>query len=311
LKTSAKASVVSHPAQFSSPTYQDNEHVTVSITYYRCAHTLRQAVESILKQTHQSLTLVVVNDGDEPPWRLLDDMDDPRLVCFDLQRNRGTYFAHAVVLNATPDSYFLIQDADDWSEPHRLATLLHHVRTEGTAGAISALQYHDPEGRESLIHFRQFHARKRPLPGRKMLNVSHHGLFRTSSLKAIGGYYAGFRIAYDRLLVNLLLMAGGLCFVNEPLYHYHYRAASLVNAPKTKGFSKARRQVARQLKQMYDRAYRVYKQHLAGQMGHDLFCARIRQICQHHATLESKTALQAESNRLREHLTTPIVSGRI
>jgi glycosyltransferase involved in cell wall biosynthesis len=303
LKPAAKAYVASGSRRLVSPANQDDDHVTVSIAYYKCANTLRPAVESILNQTHPSLTLVVVNDGDEPPWNLLADINDPRLVCFDLQRNRGPYFAHAVALNATPDPYLLIQDADDWSEPHRLETLLHHIRTDGTAAAISALQYHDHKGQESTIYFTKFQARKRPSTARKMAGVSHHGLFRTDSLKAVGGYYAGFRIVYDSFLVNLLVLTGGVSFVNEPLYHYYYRKDSLMNAPKTRGRSKANRQVVRQLEQMYNQAYRAYKQYSARHIGYGLFCAKIRHICKRHLTPESKTALQIESNRLHELLT--------
>src|SRR5262245_35812210 len=89
------------------------QRVTVSIPYFRCKPYICRAVESILEQTYHHLTVVVVNDGDpEPPWDQLAHIDDPRLVRFNLAANYGRYFVDAVVLNATPDLYFVVQDAD-------------------------------------------------------------------------------------------------------------------------------------------------------------------------------------------------------
>src|SRR4051794_32338454 len=113
--------------------------VTVAIPYFQCKPSIGQAVESMLSQTHSALTLVVVNDGDpEPPWPALDHIHDPRLVRFDLPTNRGIYFANAVVLAATDDPYFVVQDADDWSEPQRIAQLLQKLRAEDADGVLSA-----------------------------------------------------------------------------------------------------------------------------------------------------------------------------
>src|SRR5262245_6669645 len=99
--------------------------VTVVITHYQCRAYIRQAVESILNQTHANLTLVVVNDGDpDPPWPELAHIGDRRLVRFDLSRNYGLYFAIQVVLAATDAPFFAVQDADDWSDPPRIARLL-------------------------------------------------------------------------------------------------------------------------------------------------------------------------------------------
>ncbi len=58
--------------------------VAVSIPFYRCRALLRRAVVSILNQTYTNLILVVVNDGDQPPWEVLDDIKDSRPFKFDL-----------------------------------------------------------------------------------------------------------------------------------------------------------------------------------------------------------------------------------
>src|SRR5690606_4514374 len=96
--------------------------VVVSIPCFGCHRYIARSVESILQQTYTDIQVVVVNDGDpRPPWEALSHIDDPRLVRFSLPENYGPYFAHAVVLAATSSPYFLVQDADDWSDPERIA----------------------------------------------------------------------------------------------------------------------------------------------------------------------------------------------
>src|ERR1039457_1012362 len=81
--------------------------ITVSLPYFSDRPFLRRAVESVLGQTHGDLTLIVVNDGDLPePWDLLADINDPRLVRFDLGAHRGRFFADAVALAPVSLPYF-------------------------------------------------------------------------------------------------------------------------------------------------------------------------------------------------------------
>ena len=223
-------------------------HVTVSIPYYRCPQGLRRAVESVLEQTHRELTVVVVNDGDDPPWQLLEDMDDPRLVRFDLDANYGRYFADAVTLEAAQSPYFLVHDADDWSESDRLAKLLDTLHTSGATGVISAMQVHELVRQRVPIAVQRYAQLNRPMTETLEHRGTHQGVFRTRSLRAVGGYYGGFRIGYDTLLINFLLMAGRIVYLDQPLYHRMLRPDSLTSAPETGLNSQARQETARSLK---------------------------------------------------------------
>src|SRR5690349_9267744 len=113
--------------------------VMACIPFFRCREHIRRAVESLLTQTHRNLVVVVINDGDsEVPWDQLAHIRDPRLVCYDLSKNRGPYFATAVALNATSAPYLLIQDADDWSSPTRIGRLLTALEHDRSDFAFSA-----------------------------------------------------------------------------------------------------------------------------------------------------------------------------
>src|ERR1700729_1819257 len=171
--------------------------ITVSLPYFGCRPLLRRAVESILAQTHGDLTLIVLNDGEQPgPWDLLADIKDRRLVRFDLDANRGRYFADEVALSATSDRYFMIQDADDWSSLDRAALLYEALREDNAGAAFSAIErYVAGEPHELSTPG----CTLPPLP--QLTSIAYHfGLYRTQSLRAIGGYYGGFRFGYDTVI---------------------------------------------------------------------------------------------------------------
>ena len=183
-------------------------NVTVSIPYFQCKPFIRRAVESILSQTYSHLTLIVVNDGDpDSPWEELSDVDDPRLIRFDLAVNRGPYFVNDVILRATPDPYLMVQDADDWSDPERISLLLEIIREDHAVAAFSAENRHFLPGKKiTARQFERFPGLAQPLTYQYEFRANNHGLFMAEALRNVGGYYGGFRIAYDRLLINFLLI---------------------------------------------------------------------------------------------------------
>jgi len=276
-------------------------HVTVSIPYYQCKQYLRKAVESILGQTHTNLTLIVVNDGDEDaPWDFLSDINDSRLIRFDLSSNHGRYFADVVVLNATADPYFLVQDADDWSEPDRISILLEILREDHSDAAISAeYQYYTINGNVVSKRKGDFFALNRPLTHRFEFRSSHHGLFKTQSLRNIGGYYGGFHIGYDRLLINLLQMTGSISYINEPLYNRIIRTDSLSQCAATGMSSPTRREARRLLEHIYAEALELYIQYLSGHIEAETLARLIRQICNSHINQKDQADLIEASKRLR------------
>ena len=279
----------------------DNCRVTVSIPYFQCQPYIRRAVESILGQSHANLIVVVVNDGDaEPPWAELAHITDPRLVRFDLARNRGRYFADAVVLNATSAPYFVIQDADDWSDPDRIAVLLDKLREDQADGVVSSIyRYHMNDGKVIAKRKESYSAINRPLTKRLEHRACHVGLFRSEFLKKIGGYYGGFRIGYDTQILSFLLMAGRISYVDRPLYNRLVRPGSLTNSKATGMKSPARHHVHQQLQEIYSEVYEHYTWYLGGEIGKEAICKLIRQIRSKYLPRDTCAELMEASQRLR------------
>lgn len=275
--------------------------VTVSIPAFQARPYLRRAVESILAQTHSDLVLVVVNDGDpEQPWDELSGISDRRLIRFDLDTNRGRYFADAVVLNATTDPYFLIQDADDWSEPNRISILLEIMGQDYSHAAISAMFVHmldqDQVPCNDTLRFERL---REPLTHEYMYRGPHHGLFKCQALRRIGGPFGGFTIGYDKLLVNLLLMTGRISYVDVPLYHRLIRPNSLTTSELTGLGSHVRLEVRKQLSSIYSAAFKSYLGYKAGEIDASTLAASIRRLCSQNVTRRDTAGLSAASSALR------------
>ena len=298
--------------------YADCGAITASIPYYGCRAYLRRAVESLLTQTHRNLTVVVVNDGDsQPPWDNLRDIDDPRLIRFSLRRNHGPYFASAVVLNATRTSYFLLQDADDWSSPDRAAHLLARLHRDGSDFAVSAQSVWNRNGRRLGLVWSQ---RTTAAGDSQCLRIStlitpqyrnrapHHGLFRVAAVRRVGGYYGGFRISYDTLITNLIMMTGRVSHVPKALYHRTIRPESLTQARATGHGSPARLHANLQLDKIYKACFRSYTEYQAGKIDSSRLCDSIRVSVARMVSRADARELATEAARLQEVLSR---SGRL
>jgi glycosyltransferase involved in cell wall biosynthesis len=292
--------------------------VTASVPYFGALPYVRRAVESLLQQTHRNLTVVVVCDGDpNPPWPELSHIRDPRLVRFSLQGSRGPYFAHQVVLGASSTPYFLVQDADDWSSPERVAILLSKLIADGSDLAFSAWQQYREDSSGALkkdsIRWRRRNPAAAPfkgsaaqepflfdpvLTGEFINRASHHGVFRKQALERIGGYYGGFRMNYDTLLTNLLLIVGKVSFVDAPLYHYLHRCDSLSHSRATGARSAERNLTREKQAALYREALQLRRSWVDRQISSVELTARIAQLVTRSVPVEARNALARETSRL-------------
>ncbi len=279
----------------------NNCHVTVSLSYFQRKEQVRRAVESILGQTHTDLTLVVVNDGDgDPPWDQLADIHDPRLERFDLKTNHGRYFADAVVLNATEDPYFLIQDAGDWSDPERIAILLEVLREDYSNAALSAeYLYTMIDGKMVSKTKKSYLGMTRSLTYSFENRASYRGLYRTEALRRIGGTYGGFHTGYGVLQLHFLLMTGSVSYIDDPLYHRVIQANPFNHSTETEMIALVRREVARQLEAIYEEVFALYIKYLSGQIEAETLARLICQISNRGVAQKDQADLIEETNSLR------------
>ena len=197
---------------------EPGKRITVCLSTYQCRDgaALRTAVESILGQTYENLLLVVVSDGDpDTPWSAIEDIDDPRMISVEFPENIGQYAVYDAVLNATPDAYMAIQGDSGTSHHGRLERLMDAMCSTNADVTFSDIVIQDAEG--NAVH--------RPADPRRMSDRpdgfacvgSHFGLWKTQSVRSVGGYYGGYREG-GVAAVSLVSRLGRPAFLRKPLY---------------------------------------------------------------------------------------------
>ena len=78
-------------------------------------------------------------------------------------------------------------------------------------------------------------------PGQIVHVGSHVGLWKTESLRAIGGYYGGFNLGADTVVVGLMARLGRAAFVREGLYRAKRSPESMTSKHDTNMQSPARK----------------------------------------------------------------------
>lgn len=288
-----------------------NGLVTACIPYFQCAAHVCGAVESLLSQSYTNILVIVMNDGDpNPPWRALSHIRDPRLVRFELSANRGPYFALEVARAASAGQYFLIQDADDWSASSRVQHLVRALEREGSDLAVSAQpQYIDAQGRRKILDIRWRRMVKSPARRDRFVvktvlgpefeyRLPHAGLFRNSLLQQLGGYYGGFRVGYDTLLTNLVLMTGKVSHVRLPLYWRLVRPESLTHSDSTGITSDFAQRATGEIRKLYKACYAWYTHFQSRRISREELKRGIRMICWSHVPIHERHALLQETHRL-------------
>lgn len=107
--------------------------VSVLMPVYNAARFLREAVESVLAQSHSALELVAIDDASsDGSYELLSELAarDPRVRVFRQPHNQGIVAArNRAFREANPEAeYCAILDADDVCEPDRLALQVEFLR---------------------------------------------------------------------------------------------------------------------------------------------------------------------------------------
>lgn len=193
---------------------------------------LRQAIDSIRGQTLREFEFLILDDGSERPE-----------TCAELERQgaadsrvrlvRGPPRGLTATLNCglalAAGEWIARQDADDWSEPHRLerqAAFLDQHPQIALCG--SNAWTHLSDGRPlwaTRLPAGQAAIREALWEGNPFVHGST--LFRAGVARKFGGYREEFPCAQDYDLFWRLSDAGGAANLPEPLYHYRHRAGAV------------------------------------------------------------------------------------
>ncbi len=179
----------------------DPPAVTVLVGAYDNERTLPRAIASILGQTEPSLELIVIDDGSGD--RSADAAraaigSDPRGRVIRLERNVGIARSLNAGLQAAAAPVVVIQDADDYSAPDRLARQLGALEADPSVAVVGArMREVDSDGR--VLRPRTAFVAGEVGPVLLRFNPVPNGsaAFRRDVAVALGGYDPRYRYAAE------------------------------------------------------------------------------------------------------------------
>lgn len=223
--------------------------VLAVIPHFKYEKWLPYAIESMLAQTRPPDGIVVIDDASEPPpVEIVQQF--PQVTLMVTAENVGIFrILQAVVDHADYDA-LLIQDADDWSTPERLALLLEEAERTGAELVGSQVEqvFEDAAPQPMVMYPQDVNAIVIKLP-----YTNFHPLILGSALvgrdlvRRIGGFASGLRMNADSEFIRRSVFATKVRNIRQRCYFYRRHNASLTRHPTTGDASPERAEVRRKL----------------------------------------------------------------
>jgi len=197
-------------------------YISVIMAVYNGEEFLREAIESILKQTFTDWELIIVNDGSQDSsLSILNEYQekDKRIIIID-QENMGLTKSLNVAISHSKGRYIARQDADDLSEVHRFSNFKKFVEDNGDIEFYSTPVYVFTNDIKEKVVIPWWFRRNRF--SEKMLYYSnslvHGALIVDGDLLRKVKYNENFRYSQDFELYHRLFKLG---------YHLNYDPANI------------------------------------------------------------------------------------
>jgi glycosyltransferase involved in cell wall biosynthesis len=199
----------------------DTPQASVLIGAYNSAATLDRAIDSILAQTLSEIELLVIDDGSTDESLAAARRAaarDGRVRVLEMGRNLGISRSLNEGLRAARAPFVAVQDADDHSDPHRLAAQLAVLRERPDVAVVgSRMREVDPAGVELQARTKfacgEVNAalmRFNPIPNSSCC-------MRRDAVLSLGGYDPRYRYAMEYDLWLRLAEHWKLVALDEPL----------------------------------------------------------------------------------------------
>ncbi len=108
---------------------ESNPKISVIMSVYNGMPFLKEAAESILKQTYKNFEFIIVDDAStDVSWEYLKSLRDERIKLIKNKKNLGLAASLNKALQRAQGDFIARMDADDVSKPERLATQMDFMK---------------------------------------------------------------------------------------------------------------------------------------------------------------------------------------
>ena len=200
--------------------------LSVIVPAYNAEKTLRESLDSILRQTRPVDELIVINDGskDGTPDILREYAEAyPECFRFRTVENGGQGRARNIAFEMSSGDWIGCVDSDDWIEPEMYEKLISAAERENADLALCEVLGHFPDGstQEEYIY--------RPDRAMAAAGFANNKLFRRSLIEDIR--YPEEKLWYEDAEYTAIAIhrAKHIAHVPETLYHYRRGFPSTMN----------------------------------------------------------------------------------
>ncbi len=201
--------------------------VSVYITNFNYARFVRQAIESVRRQTYPNIELIIIDDGSTDNSReILAEYEGISGIKVIYQQNKGLNATNNVALVAATGTYFIRLDADDYFEPYAIALMVSMMEGRPEIGLVFPDYYYvDEIG--NMIGVESRHDFDREV---SLYDIPAHGactMVRTRELRKLGGYNEAFTCQDGYELWLKYILHSRVSNINKPLFYYRKHKMSL------------------------------------------------------------------------------------
>lgn len=204
------------------------------MTCYNAASTIEESVRSVLGQTFTDFELILVdNCSTDDTLSKIRRFSDPRIQITALEKNHGRTPALNIALNNARGRYIAILDADDTSTPDRFKLQVDCL-DHNTDLVLVASWYRNIDASGKLINAVKTPTNHLDLIRRLASNcpfMNSAVMFRTDSIRTLGGYDTRFEYSQDLALWIGLATLGKFKILPMFLTNIRLTANTLTNIP--------------------------------------------------------------------------------
>ena len=206
-----------------------NSLISVIIPAYNRSRTIERCLRSVLHQTYAEIEVIVIDDcSTDDTIQLINNIDDPRIILFKNEENRGAGFSRNRGIEEAKGEYIAFQDSDDEWLPDKLEKEMAALRKHDVDAVYCDVYFVDQNGNKTIRIAPDIEKGK--VVNDKTLDYQVHNLtlitllVKKKCLLEVGGFDQRFKNLIDLDLYIRLAKRYHFYHLNQPLAIYHFTA---------------------------------------------------------------------------------------
>ncbi|HIH96832.1 MAG TPA: glycosyltransferase [Thermoplasmata archaeon] len=207
-----------------------NPKISVVMSVHNGEKYLKEAIESVLRQTYQDFEFIIVEDAsNDKTDKILKSFDDPRIKIIRNQENLGLTKSLNKGIKAAKGKYIARMDADDISIPHRFEMQVEFLEKNTDYAVVGSSYYQVNENGKVISIVGVLTTDSDIRNGLKRQNWFGHGsvMMRKDAVLKVEGYDERFRYAQDYDLWLRIAENYKMANLEEPFYCWRSTQSSI------------------------------------------------------------------------------------